>query len=132
MLTRLACLPLLLAACAGPRWGKVATTDDGAMVRAERGAFVQNTVEWFELREISGAVKLASYEITIFEDVDGDGQRGDEEPCRRYQRAFKEPSSVARVEAIRFDTAAGAACARYSASFTTTNGRTGTLSGRLD
>lgn len=128
----LVCALALSAACAGPRWGTVATTGDGATVRAERGAFVQNTVEWFELREISGTTKLAAYEITVFEDANGNGERDDEEACRRWGRTFQEPSSVARVEAIRFETAAAAASARYSATFTTVNGRVGTLAGRLD
>lgn len=126
------CCLLLLAACAGPRWGKVATTDDGATVRAERGAFVQNTVDWFELREISGQTKLASCEITIFEDVNGNGLRDEDEPGRSWDRTFAEPASVARVEAVGFDTAAAASRACYRATFTTVNGRSGTIAGRLD
>ena len=127
-----ACGLMSLVACAGPRWGKVATTPDGCTVRCERGAFVQTSVEWFEVREITGTARLTGWTLWVFEDLDGDGLRGEEEPTRQWTTKLKEPATSLRSGPIAFDTPLAASRACYVVAFTTTGGHTGELSGKLD
>ena len=122
----------LATSCSGPRWGKVSTTSDGAVVRCDRGPIVESRVSWFEVRETSGATKLSSCTLIVWQDLDGDGQRGEEEPVREFLVEGLEPRSQLRVEPIDFAHGAELSRSLWEARYTTSGGQGGVLAGRFD
>jgi hypothetical protein len=125
-------LACLASACSGPRWGKVSTTSDGAVVRCDRGPIVQSRVTWFDIRETSGATMLAACTLIVWQDLDGDGLRDEDEPVREFQVEGVEPRPNFRVEPIDFAHGAELSRSRWEARYTTSGGQGGVLAGRFD
>jgi hypothetical protein len=125
-------LACLAASCSGPRWGKVSTTSDGAVVRCDRGPIIESRVTWFEIRETSGATKLASCTLIVWEDLDGDGSRGEDEPSRVFEVEGSEPRPHHRVEPVDFAHGAELSRSRWEARYRTSGGQEGSLAGRFD